>query len=1059
MNKNLNKNHDFSLKLSSFNIEILFELKKGNYIISKNKPFVPLLNLSKDIEEIKNSLKSNLQDILNFLYINIDNIEKILYNLDEIIYFDFNDKNNNFFLIINKEKIEIEQKNEMAFLFYLSLLINYNKNIVSFSFSIHLINKINSINNIDKNNIYKNILISKIILELINFYKSNQIYEEKNNKEEKENLNKIENNNNNLIEKYINYFGNIGLKIDKKDLKLKNIDLIYAEIINILLKTKDFDLSHKIIDQLDIENINITKSMLNEISKTLSSKESNIDEYRLNDFDDLLDSKKVDFYYILFKCILKNPIYIYDIDFLNESRKTINKKIILEQNQSKYLSNNNIRRIDNNFKDKVIYIIKFFTNSEFEVKYINLNDNNILNSKLSSETETNNSSLNAPNPFDYSSYIEQQEKSRRHFSILDHNNEISQNLEEKNEENQINIQNSIINGENQINIQNSISNEELTNIIFPINNQYDSSIYQENSNNLKENKSHILSNIEDKEKVSFKNMIDDIENILNKSSISLSINYNKENAIEFEEMKCKEIDGKIFYEDFKNYFSKEQEKKLLMEYFNNLFNNYKKLITFFETIKDYANTILSQNKYLIKINLKEVDPKKNNGIKNIISEYNLEKPFSLEDKYKDENILNKNDYEGFKSFSKEIVSNPFQISSIKKKTNTISNSISTMWAIIDKTEKYQVISFKKLIGKHQKVAEKIMEVNKSSFLSAGYNQLIEYNMDSGKTKNHDFGNLLSFFIDKKEVLICQNKNFTFLNNLNSNIKTVYSCRNLFNLKDSNYIVCDENGIYYDSFFLNKFVNSKSNKIYEKEYRGGIKINDDKDFNIVITSNSVLSKGENKLIIFNSNSKKFLDNKKFEVVNYSFNLSENNCSLMKIPNHENCNLLLFACKKYIKDEKNGILLLILQLNKNYKKKFKHFYDTKNFEVYCFCPILEIIENQSVFEENNDKVQINDTEYFFVGGFDLDRREGLIKLYKVIYNDEIEKITIEYIQDIIIGRKVSNDDTESFSRFKGPISCMIQSSKGGIFITCYDGSVYLFSKPDIDFLLKENYNILA
>jgi hypothetical protein len=109
------------------------------------------------------------------------------------------------------------------------------------------------------------------------------------------------------------------------------------------------------------------------------------------------------------------------------------------------------------------------------------------------------------------------------------------------------------------------------------------------------------------------------------------------------------------------------------------------------------------NKFSIKINLEEVEPKKIYGIKNIISEYNLEKGVSLKVKYKDENILNKDNYEGFESFSKEIA---IQTSSIKKKTNTDGKSISSIWAIIDKTEKYQIISFKKLIGKHPKIAKK-----------------------------------------------------------------------------------------------------------------------------------------------------------------------------------------------------------------------------------------------------------------------------------------------------------------------------------------------------------------
>ena len=73
--------------------------------------------------------------------------------------------------------------------------------------------------------------------------------------------------------------------------------------------------------------------MFNEISKALFSNESYINEYRLNSFDDLFENKNVDFYYILFKYILKNPIFIYDIEFLNEARKIIIKKINSNQNQ------------------------------------------------------------------------------------------------------------------------------------------------------------------------------------------------------------------------------------------------------------------------------------------------------------------------------------------------------------------------------------------------------------------------------------------------------------------------------------------------------------------------------------------------------------------------------------------------------------------------------------------------------------------------------------------------------------------------------------------------------
>ena len=439
MEKKIDKNINFS---SFSNNEILSDLEKDNHNIKEN-PFDPILNLTK-IEDIIYNINSNTQDILYFLFFNMYNIETILYNIDEIIYFDFDEKNNNYFLKINQEKKEINNKNEMILLFYISLLIKYNQNLVNFSFSIILIYKIHSINTIDESNIYKNLLISKVILELIDYYKSNQIFEVKNYKEEEKKLNEIEKQNNKIIEKYINNFEIIGLKITQKDLKLKNIDLIYAEIINILLKSKDYESAHKIINQLGLENINITKTMFNEISKTLSPNGSYINEYNLITFDDLLDSKKIDFYYILFKFILKNSIYIYYIEFLNEARKTIIMN--LKQNQLK----------NYNFNDKAIYIIKFFTKSENEAKYFNLNDNG-LNSKLNTDNETNK---NSTNPLENPSFEKEKEKSQRGGSSFGLNMQTSQNIDESKEENRSNknkIRNEAIN-----NPSNSKNSRDLT---------------------------------------------------------------------------------------------------------------------------------------------------------------------------------------------------------------------------------------------------------------------------------------------------------------------------------------------------------------------------------------------------------------------------------------------------------------------------------------------------------------------------------------------------------------------------------------------------------------------
>ena len=149
------------------------------------------------------------------------------------------------------------------------------------------------------------------------------------------------------------------------------------------------------------------------------------------------------------------------------------------------------------------------------------------------------------------------------------------------------------------------------------------------------------------------------------------------------------------------------------------------------------------------------------------------------------------------------------------------------------------------------------------------------------------------------------------------------------------------------------------------------------------------------------------------------------------------VLLCACKKYNNNDKNGILLV--ELNLQYEK----FYDTGDYEVYCFCPIL-IVKNETNFV--NDIDNIIDTDYFFVGGFDKNKRKGIIKLYKIIFND-YSNTEIEYIQDIIFDNQ--NIDLEK------PITCIIQSKfTGKIFITSNDGNVYLFSHPNISFYLDED-----
>ena len=58
------------------------------------------------------------------------------------------------------------------------------------------------------------------------------------------------------------------------------------------------------------------------------------------------------------------------------------------------------------------------------------------------------------------------------------------------------------------------------------------------------------------------------------------------------------------------------------------------------------------------------------------------------------------------------------------------------------------------------------------------------------------------------------------------------------------------------------------------------------------------------------------------------------------------------------------------------------------------------------------------------------KGLIKLYEIIYNEDIEKIKLEYIQDIQIDN-IKNINSKSFKGLKRPISCIEQSKEMEIY----------------------------
>ena len=497
---------------------------------------------------------------------------------------------------------------------------------------------------------------------------------------------------------------------------------------------------------------------------------------------------------------------------------------------------------------------------------------------------------------------------------------------------------------------------------------------------------------------------------------------------------------------------------------------------------DFRKSII---KYLKSNYFKNFKKENNERLEYIIkilidSEYYLKK-------YDEIKELNENNNPALKNISEKEYSTP------KDQNNIINCSISTeSESKSNKNEikeyKYCVIIFIAIIGNHirkksQNTKEKentantrkkeytadfVIETSKF-FISGGTNNnIIFYLKDSSLIKIYNLGFPDNFpgdwvynILEKEEnhMLVTQGKGINLIKvKTDKNNSTIYSKlekNTLFTLQNGeNYIVCCQNEILiYDSNLVENN-NFAQEKVLLDKYtsKAGIKIN---NFGI-FKSNKICSMGSDHLLIYNLIRKKrkkpVYNNKKDE---YSLVYSPNGLTILsmdikdeKLNKIINKKLLLCACKKYIKGQKNGILLLMNfeenndQNNNNIDIK-TYFFDTRNFEVYCFCQIL--ILTNIILQKKNKK-----TNYFLAGGFEKEKKRGIIKLFKVIYNYEKSESSIEFIQDIEI---INQYDSNEFIILKKPISCITQSSSDeNLLVTCWDGNVYLLSSLNIEAYLN-------
>lgn len=309
----------------------------------------PSFNLFNNIEEIKAIYKIYPEMSKQIFFFNKKRIEDILY--EEEIIFQF-------------EMIDFQQNKKfyISELFYLDLLVTNNLEMINYSYEVKYIFEINNIFFKKGNlNSFQNVLISKMLLDIIKNHESDESFEPN------DSLDEIIEEKKKLIEdelKKIEIFDE--LKYTYDDIFEKKIDEIYTDIIVHFIKNNKFDENNlKILKELDIENIYITKRMYKGISKCFEEFNKKSYPYKI-DNSESLTKENIYFYYAIIKYIFKNQFYIYDIPIFKENYLRMIKLL------TKEMSNNN----DKSKSDENTYLFdSYYGTRNFDISSFNYSKN------------------------------------------------------------------------------------------------------------------------------------------------------------------------------------------------------------------------------------------------------------------------------------------------------------------------------------------------------------------------------------------------------------------------------------------------------------------------------------------------------------------------------------------------------------------------------------------------------------------------------------------------------------------------------------------------------------
>ena len=918
------------------------------------------LNLLKDISDIIKLFESKTSDKFKYIYFNEKKINIILYEQEEVI-------------TIGDENISYFKNFEN--LFYFELLLVSNPDIINYDFSKNLIIQIFKIVNKIVVGIY-NIIVNKMVINLINFYKSLEQYDEE--KDEKE-LNDIENKCRMNFKENFQEFKKIGVDLEEDEILGSKIDEIYMAIIKALInsdKFEDYDYIDKIFREIKLDKIDLTKYMVDELNKILNLDSDLVKPYLIMKVEDLFNIKVVNFYNLLIKHLFHNSLYFYNVSLLLNTRKVI--IFIFRKNLDLFCFFISKYEKDKILIERVDFLIQAITDNEYY--YMKIKDNFRL------------CKLKAILFLKKYNFIDKQE----------------------------------------LGLENVVKNK----------------LSEKYSEMLEEYK-YVLDKFEIKILVI---------NAMNKSNFTIGdLFFNQrtvEKAINSWELIEKTLKEKKFMK-----LRRDIKKNLLKLFENeNISITLKKIFT-----EEQINFFLQLTFNLSQFREIQVNEDKSNS--NLIAR--AKESVNVYFDYKSENsssIIIQSYSLGENSKSNlsgnESKSNKNNIFNKKKEYNNLISSKSDKFK---KSNKYQILEHYEVIGKH-KSAEFSRELSNGEFLSGGNdkylywyditfalkkkisvenNQHNLYEIKSRNNNNKDEINIISF--SEKKINYIRLKPAYNESHIDGKIKNS-SVMSVYYLDYKSSLILGQNKLgkfnnQWNSFDSTMETIKNEVNIY---FRGGILLRNEFEKYFILTSTEIIPKGENIMILYNYTMKKSTT----IVEGYSFYPSYNNvCEISQLFQIEK-KLILAACQKKENDGqyKNGILAVNLKING--KIRFStDFYPTNNFEPYCFCQILKVENNNSIYEDisNVNNIIIKETEYVLIGGFDRDKRQGCIKLYKIGINDE--HLIIKYIQDIYI------EQGKNFKGFNGQISSIVQSrTTGNIIITCWDGNVHLFKPPNLEILYK-------